>query len=63
MFVISYSLPAVAYAATTYGTVVVAKNFIDKLLSRDPKSRLGSQNMDEIKNDPFFIDMNWEKLL
>ena len=29
MFVISYSLPAVAYAATTYGTVVVAKNLID----------------------------------
>lgn len=33
-----------------------------KLLHRDPKMRPGIKSKDEIKNDPFFKDLDWKKL-
>lgn len=33
-----------------------------KLLHKDPKMRPGIKNKDEIKNDPFFKDIDWKKL-
>jgi serum/glucocorticoid-regulated kinase 2 len=40
-----------------------AKNFIKKLLHWDPKMRPGVRNKDELKNDPFFRDIDWKKLM
>ena len=41
------------------------KDLIDKLLSKEPRMRLGSDPMDgdEIMKHPFFADIQWEKLL
>jgi len=33
-----------------------------KLLHKDPKMRPGIKNKDEIKNDPFFKEIDWKKL-
>jgi len=40
-----------------------AKDFIKKMLVKDPKKRLGhATDFEEIKNHPWFADLNWEKL-
>ena len=41
---------------------VEAKNLMRKLLHKDPKMRPGIKNKDEIKNDPFFKEIDWKKL-
>jgi len=40
-----------------------AKNFIKKLLHRDPKMRPGVRNKEELKIDPFFKDIDWKKMM
>ena len=37
-------------------------DLILKLLVLDPKKRLGENSIDEIKNHPWFKDINWDKL-
>lgn len=37
-----------------------AKNLIRKLLNKDPNKRLGFNGAEEIKNDPWFKDIDWE---
>lgn len=38
-----------------------AKDLIKKLLCRDPRKRLGAnKDSEEIKEHPFFEDINWE---
>jgi X-X-X-Leu-X-X-Gly heptad repeat protein len=45
-------------ALTTEG-----RNFVKGLLNRNPKHRLGSQgDAEELKNHPFFADVDWEAL-
>jgi len=40
-----------------------AKDFIKKMLVKDPKKRLGAANdFDEIKKHPWFNDLDWDKL-
>ena len=41
-----------------------ARDLIDKLLDRNPQSRLGAsaQDIDEIKAHPFFAPLDWEKV-
>lgn len=36
-----------------------AKDLLTRLLERNPKHRLGSNNVTEIKNHPFFADIDW----
>ena len=38
------------------------KDLLKKLLNRDPKNRIGVTNKDEIKNHPFFSDIEWDEL-
>ncbi|CCF57950.1 hypothetical protein KAFR_0D03020 [Kazachstania africana CBS 2517] len=40
-----------------------AKDLLIGLLSRDPTRRLGLNGADEIKNHPFFSQLNWKRLL
>ncbi|KAF9193325.1 hypothetical protein BGZ51_003599 [Haplosporangium sp. Z 767] len=40
-----------------------ARDFMERLLCSDPESRLGSNGADEVKNHPFFKDINWDTLL
>jgi serine/threonine protein kinase len=40
-----------------------AFDFMDKLMTLDPKKRLGYKSIDEIKNHPFFNGIVWEKLM
>ncbi|EGR29479.1 protein kinase domain protein [Ichthyophthirius multifiliis] len=40
-----------------------ARNFVNGLLDRNPKTRLGAQNKDQIRKDPFFEGIDWDKLL
>merc|ERR1712000_762128 len=37
-----------------------AKNFLQQLLRNDPSQRLGSNNISEKKNHPWFADINWK---
>mmetsp|Transcript_938 Transcript_938/g.596 ORF Transcript_938/g.596 Transcript_938/m.596 type:complete len:83 (+) Transcript_938:822-1070(+) len=41
-----------------------AKNLLEGLLQRNPRQRIGSSSdgADEIKNHPFFADIDWEAL-
>lgn len=39
-----------------------AKTLLKKLLHKDPKMRPGAKNKDELKNDPFFQDIDWRRL-
>lgn len=41
---------------------VEAQDILARLLERDPKKRLGSKSSDEIRNHPFFADINWDDL-
>ena len=38
------------------------KNLLIKLLCKDPKDRIGAQDIDEIKKHSFFKDIDWNKL-
>ncbi|KAG0256514.1 hypothetical protein BG011_004462, partial [Mortierella polycephala] len=40
-----------------------ARDFMERLLCSDPESRLGSNGADEVKEHPFFKDINWDTLL
>eukprot|EP00339_Tiarina_fusa_P016014 CAMPEP_0117007500 /NCGR_PEP_ID=MMETSP0472-20121206/7360_1 /TAXON_ID=693140 ORGANISM="Tiarina fusus, Strain LIS" /NCGR_SAMPLE_ID=MMETSP0472 /ASSEMBLY_ACC=CAM_ASM_000603 /LENGTH=220 /DNA_ID=CAMNT_0004709291 /DNA_START=1619 /DNA_END=2278 /DNA_ORIENTATION=+ len=40
-----------------------AKDLITKLLCADPSERLGANGADEVKQHPFFHDINWDSLL
>jgi len=40
-----------------------ARDLIDRLLCMDPSKRLGSNGSDEIKEHPFFEDIDWGNLL
>ncbi|PVU89187.1 hypothetical protein BB559_005204 [Furculomyces boomerangus] len=40
-----------------------ARDFILRLLERDPEKRLGTKGADEVKNHPFFKQINWSNLL
>lgn len=40
----------------------VTKDLIGRLLNRDPVQRLGYHGVHEIKNHPFFKDIDWDKL-
>lgn len=40
----------------------ITKDLIGKLLNRDPLQRLGFHGVHEIKNHPFFKDIDWDKL-
>lgn len=42
----------------------VATDLISKLLAKDPSKRLGSQRgAEEIKEHPFFADIDWDKMM
>lgn len=41
----------------------LARGILTKLLERDPSKRLGALGADEIKKDPFFADVNWQRLM
>lgn len=60
------------YRKILYGDVVFpegispkGRDIISKLLTRDPKNRLGAgpNDAEDIKAEPFFADVNWDKLL
>lgn len=40
----------------------VARDFISKLLTKDPKARLGhgSRGASEVRKHPFFADLDWQ---
>ena len=40
-----------------------AHDFIDGLLTLDPKDRLGVNGINEIKNHPFFESINWDTFM
>lgn len=40
-----------------------ARNIINRLLEKDSSKRLGSKGAAEVKADPFFENIDWEKLL
>ncbi len=40
-----------------------AHDFIEKLLDMNPKTRLGSRSIDEIKQHPFFKGIDWDKIM
>ena len=40
----------------------VTRDFICKLLTKDPNKRLGANGVEEIKSHPYFEDINWEDL-
>lgn len=40
-----------------------AKDIMDKFMCLDPSKRLGFGGADEVKNHPFFSDINWNTLL
>jgi len=40
-----------------------AQKLLEGLLTRDPEKRLGTKGADEVKNHPFFKDIDWVKLV
>lgn len=40
-----------------------AKSIINGLLKKNPDERLGNRGISEIKSQPFFKNVNWERLL
>ncbi|CAD8085494.1 unnamed protein product [Paramecium primaurelia] len=41
---------------------VEAKNLLTRMLERDPNKRIGTKSKDEIKQDPFFKGIDWDKV-
>lgn len=39
-----------------------AMDFINRLLQRKPEQRLGFNGIEEIKNHPWLVNLNWYKL-
>jgi len=39
------------------------EDLITRLLSKDPKARLGAKGAEEVKQHPFFKDVNWEAVM
>lgn len=41
-----------------------ASDFLEQLLSKNPNNRIGCREggVDEIKNHPWFVEIDWEKL-
>ncbi|KAF9653379.1 hypothetical protein BDM02DRAFT_3087384 [Thelephora ganbajun] len=37
-----------------------ARDFLERLMTLDPARRLGANGADEVKNHPFFSDINWD---
>ncbi|KAI8334590.1 hypothetical protein BC941DRAFT_378713 [Chlamydoabsidia padenii] len=42
---------------------VEARDFMEKLMTLDPTKRLGANGPDEVKQHPFFKDIDWDHLL
>jgi len=42
---------------------VEGQDLLARLLERNPKRRLGSNGVDEVKNHPFFSSINWDDIL
>lgn len=40
-----------------------AKNFLEGLFNKSPEKRLGSKGSDQIKDHPWFLNVNWNSLL
>lgn len=40
-----------------------ARDLVTKLLDRDPTTRLGSNGVEEVKQHPFFQDLDWDDVL
>lgn len=40
-----------------------ARDFMERLMTLDPQKRLGYNGAQEVKNHPFFKDINWDTLL
>lgn len=40
-----------------------ARDFMERLMTLDPQKRLGYNGAEEVKNHPFFKDINWDTLL
>ncbi|KAI9270330.1 hypothetical protein BDA99DRAFT_317544 [Phascolomyces articulosus] len=40
-----------------------ARDFMESLMTLDPEKRLGSQGFEQVKNHPFFNDIEWDTLL
>ncbi|KAI9014365.1 hypothetical protein CLU79DRAFT_767266 [Phycomyces nitens] len=40
-----------------------ARDFMERLMTLDPKKRLGANGPEEVKQHPFFKDLNWDTLL
>ncbi|CAO3595486.1 unnamed protein product [Absidia cylindrospora] len=40
-----------------------ARDFMEKLMTLDPSKRLGANGPDEVKQHPFFKDIDWDNLL
>ena len=38
------------------------EDFLKKVLTKDPETRLGAYNKDEIKQHPFFNELDWNKV-
>lgn len=38
------------------------KSLLNGLLTMNPSKRLGSKSINEIKNHPFFQDIDWKKM-
>ena len=45
------------------GVSPVAEDLLRKLLDRDANTRLGAQGAQQIKDHPFFTDVDWRRLL
>ena len=39
-----------------------ARDLIRKLLEKDPKKRLGSASIEEIRQHPWFADVDWSEI-
>ena len=39
-----------------------AKDLVEKLLKKEPSERLGALNFEELKNHPYFHELDWDNL-
>jgi len=56
-FIVNYKIPIDDEVFSKH-----AKDLLEKLLERNPSKRLGANGVDEIKDHPFFSEINWDKL-